>query len=196
MSYNILIAGIGGQGTILASRLLAEAAILTGKFARTGETIGMSQRGGCVVSHVRIDSESVSPYIPMGSADLIIAFEYAEGARNICRKKDSGKIIVNTQKVKPVTVTLGGMEYNEEKIKKALSEAIFIDGYELAKNAGNVKTINVVLLGCALGANLLPFTMDDLKKAIDIIVPDKLRILNHKALEMGFDYVQQNKKGI
>ena len=77
MGYDILIAGVGGQGTILASRLLANAAMVADRFVRTGETIGMAQRGGSVVSHVRIDSREVSPYIPFGSADLLISFEYA-----------------------------------------------------------------------------------------------------------------------
>lgn len=189
MSYDILIAGIGGQGNILTSRLLGEAAILTGRFARTGETIGMSQRGGCVVSHVRIDSEQVSPYIPMGCADLILAFEYAEAARNINRKKKNGKIIVNTQKIKPMTVTLGTMKYDEETIEAVLKDAIFIDGYTIAKRAGNVKAVNVVLLGAALGADLLPFSLDEMKQAINLVLPEKLRELNHKALEMGYQYV-------
>lgn len=189
MSYDILIAGIGGQGTILASRLLAEAAILTGKFARTGETIGMSQRGGCVVSHVRVDSKDVSPYIPLGNADLIIAFEYAEAARNIGRKKKDGKMIVNTQKIKPITVTVSGMKYDEEKIAETLGDSILIDGYAIAKEAGNVKAVNVVLLGAALGAKLLPFTMNEIKQAIDAVVPEKHRELNYKALEMGYQCV-------
>lgn len=83
MRYDVLIAGVGGQGTILASRILAAAAILKGEFARTGETIGMSQRGGCVVSNVRLGGEKVSPYIPNAQADLLLGFELAETARNM-----------------------------------------------------------------------------------------------------------------
>lgn len=190
MSFDILIAGVGGQGTILTSRLLAEAAVQAGRFVRTGETIGMSQRGGCVVSHVRIDSREESPYIPLGKADLILAFEMAEAARNLDRLKPDGKIIVSAQKLEPVTVTLGGMAYDEETIRETLSDAIFIDGYGAAEQAGNVKAVNVVLLGAALGAGLLPFSAEELKRAIDIQVPERFRELNYKALELGCDYVK------
>ena len=136
-TMDILVAGVGGQGTILTSRLLAEAAVQAGKFVRTGETIGMSQRGGCVVSHVRIGSREKSPYIPLGKADLILAFEMAEAARNLDRLKPGGKVIVSMQRVEPITVTLGGMEYDDETIKQALADAIFIDGYGAAEKAGN-----------------------------------------------------------
>lgn len=189
-TMDILVAGVGGQGTILTSRLLAEAAVQAGKFVRTGETIGMSQRGGCVVSHVRIGSREKSPYIPLGKADLILAFEMAEAARNLDRLKPGGKVIVSMQRVEPITVTLGGMEYNDETIKQALSDAIFIDGYGAAEKAGNVKAVNVVLLGAALGAGLLPFSEAEMKHAIDLQVPERFRELNYKALELGRDYVR------
>lgn len=189
-SFDILIAGVGGQGTILTSRLLAEAAVQAGRFARTGETIGMAQRGGCVVSHVRIDSKDVSPYIPLGSADLVIAFEYAEAARNVDRLKPDGKMVVNMQKIEPVTVTLGGMEYDAEAMKRSLSGALFVDGYELAEQAGSVRAINVVLLGAALGAGLLPFSETEIAGAMQTLIPERFLEMNLKALKLGCEYVK------
>lgn len=191
MRYDILIAGVGGQGTILSSRLLAEAAQIENQFVRTGETIGMSQRGGSVVSHVRIDSRDVSPYIPLGSADLLIAFELAEAARSLNRLKPGGRLLVSTQRLDPVTVTLGGMTYDEPAIRAALSGALFIDGYALAEQAGSAKAVNVVLLGAALGAGMLPLSKSSVLTAIDHMVKEKFRELNYKALELGFNYAEQ-----
>ncbi len=191
MRYDILIAGVGGQGTILSSRLLAEAAQIENQFVRTGETIGMSQRGGSVVSHVRIDSRDVSPYIPLGSADLLIAFELAEAARSLNRLKPGGRLLVSTQRLDPVTVTLGGMTYDEPAIRTALSGALFIDGYALAEQAGSAKAVNVVLLGAALGAGMLPLSKSSVLTAIDHMVKEKFRKLNYKALELGFNYAEQ-----
>ena len=191
MRYDILIAGVGGQGTILSSRLLAEAAQIEHQFVRTGETIGMSQRGGSVVSHVRIDSREVSPYIPLGGADLLIAFEMAEAARSLSRLKPEGKLLVSTKRLDPVTVTLGGMAYDEEAIKKALAGALFIDGYALAEQAGSAKAVNVVLLGAALGAGMLPFSKESVLGAIDRQVKEKFREMNYTALELGYNYAKQ-----
>ena len=167
MGYDILIAGVGGQGTILASRLLANAAMVADRFVRTGETIGMAQRGGSVVSHVRIDSREVSPYIPFGSADLLISFEYA-----------------------------GGAIYDEEKMAPYIDGALMVDGYHLAQRAGSVKSINVVLLGAALGAGLLPLTKDDMREAIRQSVRETFWELNFNALEMGCEYARKATKNL
>lgn len=196
MGYDILIAGVGGQGTILASRLLANAAMAGGRFVRTGETIGMAQRGGSVVSHVRIDSREVSPYIPFGSADLLISFEYAEAARNANRLKPDGRMLVNTQRVYPTTVTSGGAIYDEEKMAPYIDGALMVDGYHLAQRAGSVKSINVVLLGAALGAGLLPLTKDDMREAIRQSVRETFWELNFNALEMGCEYARKATKNL
>ena len=196
MGYDILIAGVGGQGTILASRLLANAAMVADRFVRTGETIGMAQRGGSVVSHVRIDSREVSPYIPFGSADLLISFEYAEAARNANRLKPDGRMLVNTQRVYPTTVTSGGAIYYEEKMAPYIDGALMVDGYHLAQRAGSVKSINVVLLGAALGAGLLPLTKDDMREAIRQSVRETFWELNFNALEMGCEYARKATKNL
>ncbi|MEG0664529.1 MAG: indolepyruvate oxidoreductase subunit beta, partial [Clostridia bacterium] len=154
MINDILITGVGGQGTVLASRLIAAAALEKGYFTRTAETIGMAQRGGSVVSHVRIDSKNKNSLIFDKMADSIIAFEPCEAVRCLVKLKDRGKIIVNLNPIVPVVSTLGGTEYNLENIiniiKEKQSDAIFIDGNDIAKKAGNEKAVNVVLLGVAL----------------------------------------------
>ena len=192
MGYDILIAGVGGQGTILASRLLANAAMVADRFVRTGETIGMAQRGGSVVSHVRINSREVSPYIPFGSADLLLSFEYAEAARNANRLKPDGRMLVNTQRVYPTTVTSGGAIYDEEKMAPYIDGALMVDGYHLAQRAGSVKSINVVLLGAAL----LPLTKDDMREAIRQSVRETFWELNFNALEMGCEYARKATKNL
>lgn len=199
MKYDILISGVGGQGTVLASRLLAAAAIRQGSFARTSETIGMSQRGGCVVSHVRINSEKSSSIIPLAGADMLIAFELSEAARSLPRLKKGGCCIINTQTIKPVSASLGTSQYDIGEIKAYISknseDVYFIDGYGLASQAGNVKAVNVVLLGAATAVGKMPFTREIIEEAIIENVPQKFRELNQRAFETGYDYVlkQHNK---
>ena len=192
MKYDILIAGVGGQGTVLASRLLAAAAIRAGYFARTSETIGMAQRGGCVVSHVRIDSEKDSPIIPLGAADLMIGFEPTEAARNISRLTHGGKCVVNTRMIKPVTASLDAISYAVDPIytfiQENSSEAIIVDGYALAEESGSVKALNVVLLGVAAAAGFLPFSKEDMENIITENVSQKYIELNRKAFNIGLSY--------
>lgn len=195
--YDILIAGVGGQGTVLASRLIAAAAIKHGSFARTSETIGMSQRGGCVVSHVRINSEKSSSIIPLSSADMLIGFELAEVARNMQRLSKEGCCIINTQVIKPVSASLGASQYDIEGITKFINdnvkECYFIDGYDIAKKAGSVKAVNVVLLGAATAVGKLPFSKEVMLEAIVENVPQKFRDLNEKAFLMGYDYIKNKE---
>ncbi len=192
MKYDILIAGVGGQGTVLASKLLAAAAIEAGYFVRTSETIGMAQRGGCVVSHVRIGDEQVSPIIPYTSADLIIGFEPSEAVRNIGRLKKNGKCIVNTRAIKPVTASLNNGSYDVEAIYDFLvknsSEAVMVDGYDLAQQVGSVKALNTVLLGVAAASGNMPFGKEHLEKVISKNVSKKYVDLNIKAFNIGVSY--------
>jgi len=191
--YDILISGVGGQGTVLASRLIAAAAIKQGSFARTSETIGMSQRGGCVVSHVRINSEKSSSIIPFDNADMIIAFELAEAARSIPRLKKDGCCIINTQIIKPVSASLGTSQYDIEEITKYIKdnakEVYFINGYKLAEEAGTVKAVNVVLLGAATAVGKMPFSREVMLESIIENVPQKFRELNGKAFALGYESI-------
>lgn len=187
---DILIAGVGGQGTVLASRLLAEAAIADGLFVRTAETIGMSQRGGCVVSHVRIGTKNCSPVIPLGKADVLIGFEIGEAARSLPRLSAGGKCLVNIQSVKPISASLSGGAYDVGEISTYISKAIpgaaFVDGYRLAGEAGSVKAVNVVLLGAAAALGFLPFSKELMEKVIAENVPQRFKELNIKAFDAGY----------
>lgn len=191
MKYDILIAGVGGQGTVLASKLLAACAIEAGYFTRTSETIGMAQRGGCVVSHVRMESKNTSPIIPLGCADLLIGFEPAEAARNLSRLSPDAKCVISTRPVMPVTASLGNAAYDVEAIydyiRSRVPGSLFVDGYSLAEKAGSVKAINVVLLGVAAAAGALPFEKEAVERVIAANIPAKHVDLNIRAFNIGFN---------
>lgn len=190
MTRDILICGVGGQGTVLASRILAAAGINENRFVRTAETIGMAQRGGCVVSHVRIDSEEKSSLIPHGTADLLIGFEPAEAVRNLLLLKADAPVIINKVPVIPVTASLGGVPYNTDEIfdiLKKRNRCIMLDANEIACKAGSPKAVNVVLLGAALGSGCLDFSYEAVEKALRQLVPAKLLEINLCALKSGYE---------
>lgn len=194
MKCDILITGTGGQGTVLASRLLAASALEAGFFTRTSETIGMAQRGGCVTSHVRIDSLNKNPLIPSGSADLIIGFEPSEVVRELHRLTPSGKCIVNTRAIQPVTASLTGKPYDPEPmfdyIKKYAPESIFVDGMALAQQAGSVKTLNVVLIGIAWATEIIPVKAQLIKDCMAKMVKPRFVEMNCKAFDIGAAYIK------
>jgi indolepyruvate ferredoxin oxidoreductase beta subunit len=154
LSKNILLCGVGGQGTVLASRLIASAAMEKGLNVRTAETIGMAQRGGCVVSHVRTGSEIHSPLIPTGSADVIIGFEPAEAVRNLSFLKPGGTVVVNNRAIKPVTSSLGGSAYIGAEmldwLKANVKNLLVVDGDGICARLGSPKVLNTVLLAAAV----------------------------------------------
>jgi indolepyruvate ferredoxin oxidoreductase beta subunit len=181
---NIVIAGVGGQGTVLASKIIAEAAAISGYSAvRTGETIGMSQRGGSVVSFVRF-GECDSPYFAKGQADLLLAFEVCEAARCLPYLKKGGTAVINDSCINPVTVSLGTAVYDTEKMKNFINEnarAIFINAAEAAKAAGSEKCVNTVMLGAAAGGGALPLSKEAFTAAIKNCVKTKFVEMNIKA---------------
>lgn len=192
MKCDILIAGVGGQGQVLASRLLGEAAIESGFNVRTSETIGMSQRGGSVTSNVRIGGNALSAAVPIGQADLLIGFEICETVRNIERLSQNGGIILNTQVISPVSVSLGKAVYDKDKMLEFLrsrtKRLVEIDALGIAESVGNLKTANVVMLGAACGASMLPFNKESFIETIIKNVPAKLSELNKKAFLLGYQY--------
>ena len=158
MNKDILICGVGGQGTVLASRIIAAAAMETGEKVCSAETIGMAQRGGPVVSHVRIGEEAYSPLIPQGSAELMLAFEPAEAVRNLRYLNKNGTAVINTVPVKPVTEALNATGYDGKEVTAYLKDTInciFVDSDEIMSRFGSAKYLNIVILGAALGANAL-----------------------------------------
>ncbi len=189
---NIMIVGVGGQGTLLASRLLGHIFPQMGYDVKISEVHGMSQRGGSVVTFVRYGSEVSSPIIEKGEADYIIAFEQLEAARWLAYLKKDGKLISSSQKIDPMPVITGMTEYPEsleEKIAQAGVDEICIDVLSLANKAGSSKAVNVVLLG--VFAKLTGISPDLFKEAIDVLVKEKFRQLNKVAFDLGYSAVLQ-----
>lgn len=185
---NCLITGVGGQGTVLASKLIAEGAIESGYKVRTTETIGMAQRGGSVVSHVRIGEEIFSPLISKGQADLIIAFEPAEAVRVLPYLKKQGCMIVNTEVVKPI---INPDDYRRQDmiafLKQKVPNLTLVEGSQICEVCKNTRVLNIALLGAAAKQGVLPVTKEMLEKAIKHQMKEKLVEVNLKALNMGYE---------
>ena len=183
---NIILCGVGGQGTVLASRLLAATAMRLGLEIKTAETIGMAQRGGSVVSHIKIGKNVHSPIIGEKEADLILGFEIAETLRNLSYLKDGGKIITSSCPVIPVNAMLGGPPYLLDEItaylKAVVPDITLIDTISAAKALGSEKIVNVLMLGQAAKAGLLGFGTEDIMETIKELLPPKLQEINLKAL--------------
>jgi len=188
-SYNFLLAGVGGQGTILASDVLAEVALAAGFDVKKSEVHGMAQRGGSVNTHIRWDAEQVhSPLIGLGEADALLVFEEAEALRYAEFLKPGGAAIVNCHAIKPITVTSGGAEYPTEAQVRALYAEVterfhLIPGTAIAEELGNVRTANVVLLGAL--SSLLEVPAETWLGVLDKRVPPKYVDLNRQAFLRG-----------
>ena len=186
MTDNIILCGVGGQGTILASKLLSAAAMDKGLPIKAAETIGMAQRGGSVVSHVRIGEGASSPLIAHGTANLIIAFEPAEAVRQLAYLQKGGTVVVSDRPIIPVSATIGGPVYDYEGIMSYLSEQVenlvVVDAFAAADELGSAKCLNVVLLGAAVRSGALSLTADDIRAAIASRLPERFHELNYRAL--------------
>ncbi len=185
MSKNIIICGVGGQGTVLAAKVLSQAAISNGERVLSAETIGMAQRGGSVVSHVRIGEDVYSPLVPQGQADVLIAFEAAEAVRNIAFLKKGGSVIVNKKVVQPVTASLSGKTFDENEmisyLKKVAGNVIAVDTDQACKDLGSSKVVNMVLLGAASKSGLI--SKEELKDALKLLVKPEFYELNVRAID-------------
>lgn len=191
---NVMLTGVGGQGTVLAAKVLAQAAQEKGWHVRTAETIGMAQRGGSVVSHVRMGNEGEevqSPLIARGCADVIIAFEPAEGARMLPYLAPKGILVSATTAVQPVTAALAKDSYRGEVVLQGLREAfaqvpdqlVIVPDNELLERVGNRKVLNTVLLAKAIGTGRLPLDLDDLRAAIRACVKPAFVDINLRAID-------------
>ncbi len=188
MKVNILIVGVGGQGTLLASRILGKAADLLDKDCKLSEVHGMSQRGGSVVTHVRIADSVASPIIAEGEADIVLAFELLEGARWRHFVKSDGLILVNTQRIWPMPVIGGTVDYPDNLIADMQNEGknvLALDAYGLAVSAGSDKAINTVMIGAM--AKSLGWDKQVLAKAIAQSVKPAFVEINELAFELGFN---------
>lgn len=183
---DVILCGVGGQGTVLASKLLASAAMDRGLPVKTAETIGMAQRGGSVTSHVRIGSGAASPLIGRGGADLIIGFEPAEAVRQLRFLREDGVVVVGNRPIVPVSATTGGPAYDLEGIMAYLRERVrrleVVDVDAASRDLGSTKCLNVVLLGAVLRTGALGFSEADVEGAIRRMVPARFLDLNLRAL--------------
>lgn len=188
MTRSILIVGVGGQGTLLASRLLGRTLLAKGHDVKISEVHGMSQRGGSVVTYVRYGDEVASPIVEKGEADIILSFEELEAARWLPYLKKGGKIVVNTQKMDPMPVIIGAAKYPKNvlgQIQDAGVEVQAVDALRMALEAGSPKAVNVALLG-TVAQNT------DIEKSVweDVIretVPEKFIDMNLKAFDLGYN---------
>ena len=199
MSVNIIVAGVGGQGSILASHILAEAAILAETESpggekvnvRVGETFGAAMRGGAVASHVRFGDRVYGPLVSRGQADMVIALEPLEGLRIAVEYiKHDGIAVLNDESIPPVDVKIGAVRYPSiGEIKAALEElgaaVRIVAGNRLAERAGTAKVLNIVMLGAAFGSGILPFGEEILLEAIKRRVPQRFLEANLQAFKLG-----------
>jgi indolepyruvate ferredoxin oxidoreductase beta subunit len=183
---NILVAGVGGQGVILAAYVLSEVALAEGYDVKQNDVVGMSQRGGSVVSHLRFGERVQSPLVATGQADLLLSFEQMEALRYYHWLKPGGLLIYNILRVNPATVAAGMATYPDdvaERVAAVWDNVLPVDGTKLATDAGTPKAANVALLGAISGS--LPFSMDTWKSVIQRIVPAKTIEANLKAFDLG-----------
>jgi len=187
MTKNIMIVGVGGQGTLLASRILGNTVINEGYDVKVSEVHGMSQRGGSVVTYVKYGDKVYSPIVDRGEADIILAFETLEAYRALPYLKDAGKMIVNTQSINPMPVIIGKAQYPENICEKlsAKADITTVDALKLAEEAGNFKAVNVVLIGVMAKSTDIPY--DKWIDTIKSTVPPKFVDINIKAFDMGYN---------
>ena len=188
-NINIMLVGVGGQGTLLASRILGTVALKKSYDVKVSEVHGMSQRGGSVVTYVRMGEKIYSPLIEKKEADFVLAFEQLEAYRWLEYLKNGGTMIVNEQKIDPMPVIIGKSRYPDEiisKLKKVNKETVSLNALALAKKSGNIKAVNVVLLGVL--AKLTGIEKETWMDAINETVPAKFLEINVKAFEEGYNF--------
>ena len=182
-----MIVGVGGQGSLLASKLLGYLLLTEGYDVKVSEVHGMSQRGGSVVTYVRFGEKVYSPIIDKGEADFIVSFEKLEAARYVSYLKEGGRIVVNTQEIDPMPVITGAASYPEDLIRKMTDLGIQVDAMDclaLANQAGSSKAVNIVLMG-RLSKYFDQIPAEKWKEAIKACVPAKFLDLNLKAFDLG-----------
>ena len=183
-----MIVGVGGQGTLLASRILGNTVIDLGYDVKVSEVHGMSQRGGSVCTYVKFGEKVYSPIIDEGEADIILAFEVLEAYRALPFLKKGGKMIVNDQKINPMPVITGAAAYPENILEKlsAVADVTALDALTLAEKAGSAKAVNVVLLGVLAKNTDIP--KEAWLRAVEATVPPKFLEINRTAFSLGYDF--------
>jgi len=186
MSTNVMIVGVGGQGSLLASKLLGHLLLNQNLDVKVSEVHGMSQRGGNVVTYVKFGEKVYSPVVGKGEADFIVSFEKLEAARWVECLKSDGRIIVSSQQIDPMPVLTGQAAYPQDLIgmmKARGFQVEEVDGLQLAEEAGSTKAVNLVLMGVL--SKYFPFSEEAWQEAIEACVPKKVLEINRKAFELG-----------
>jgi indolepyruvate ferredoxin oxidoreductase beta subunit len=191
---NIILGGVGGQGVILMSDLLGNAAVKDGLGIQGSEVLGMAQRGGSVFSNVRLGSEVIAPLTPQGKCDILVALEPSEALRYVKELAPTSLVILNTTEIRPYTVATGESTYPEfdailDTIRKVTDRIITVDVTEIAKQAGNVLAANTAMLGALFGSGQMPVGVETIKDLIENRVPPKAIEANLKAFDMGYEAV-------
>ena len=186
MRKNIVLCGVGGQGTVLASRLISAAAMSRNIPVMSAETIGMAQRGGSVFSHLRMGEGIYSPMIARGEADLILGFEPGEAVRMLPYLRQGGQMVVSSRPVMPVTAALSGTTYRAEEmldyLRANVPHLLIVDAEKALREVGSPKVLNLILLGAALRSGALGLEEEDLREAIRTQIQVKFLELNLRAL--------------
>jgi indolepyruvate ferredoxin oxidoreductase beta subunit len=185
-TQNIMIVGVGGQGSLLASKLLGRMLLQKGYDIKVSEVHGMSQRGGSVVTYVRFGDKVYSPVIDKGEADFIVSFELLEAARWTEYLKPNGKIVVNTQQISPMPVIIGAAEYPQGLAEKMTASGLSVDAFDalaLAEQAGSSKAVNLVLMGRL--SKYFDIPEEEWMQAIEASVPPKFLEMNKIAFKLG-----------
>jgi len=186
MKYDMILSGVGGQGTLLAAKILASLAVQSGLDVKLSEIHGMAQRGGSVITHVRMGKNVHAPVISIGSADFVLAFEWLEALRATPYLKEDGVLIASNQKIMPITVITGSGDYPSYD-----NNALLIDALELAKKAGNARCANTVMLG-ALSC-YLPFSEEAWAKSFKECIKPQFLEVNTRAYELGRQYMKETQ---
>ena len=197
--FNIVVAGVGGQGIVLAAEILGTAALKEGLNVRVSEIHGMAQRGGSVISNIRIGEKVLAPTVLEGNADVLLGFEPLETVRNLKYTSEKTLILMNNEPIPPSGLTTKMMNYPSldditEKIHGFTKNVVIVDAAKLAEEAGSVLTRNVVLIGGLAATGKMPVEIESLKEAIRELVPAKYLEMNVKAFELGYEYVQKKAK--
>jgi len=197
--FNIILAGVGGQGILLAAEILGTAAMKEGLNVRVSEIHGMAQRGGAVVSTVRIGEKVLASTVLEGQADVFLGFEPLETLRNLKFASKKTLVVMSDEKIPPTELSAKNMKYPSmdgivAKIHRFSKNLITLETAKLAKKAGNILTQNVILVGALAGTGKMPVKKESLKEALKELVPVKHLKANVRAFELGYDYAKRKTK--
>ena len=194
--FNAVLAGVGGQGTLLAAEILGVAAVKDGLNVRVSEIHGMAQRGGAVTSSVRIGENVLSPTVLDGQADVLLGFEPLETVRNLRSASGKTLVILSDERIPPTELSAKNVAYPTmdeilKKIRRFTEKIIVVETERLAGEAGNILTRNIVLVGALAATETVPVSLESLKGALRELVPAKHLEVNVKAFELGYEYVKK-----